>query len=120
MARNEGRLDTVIGPESNVKGDVQVSGSLRLDGTVDGRLDVSETLVTGPKSLLKGEARCRDAVVGGRIEGSIHAAEAVELQTGAQLFGDVTCKELVIQRGCLFQGNCSMAGSGQAGPEAAH
>jgi cytoskeletal protein CcmA (bactofilin family) len=106
--RNEGKLDTIIGPESTVKGDCRIGGSLRLDGQVEGRLDVTDSFVTGPKSLLKGEVHCRDAVIGGRIDGNVYAAETVELQTGAQVIGDVSCKAIVIQRDCHFQGNCSM------------
>jgi len=79
-----------------------------LDGQVEGRMDVSEILVTGPKSLLKGDLNCRSAVIAGRIEGDVYAAEGVELQTGAQVFGNISCKGLVIQPDCLFQGNCSM------------
>ena len=108
MAKNEGKLDTVVGPESHVKGDFRVAGSLRLDGNVEGRVDVSETFMTGPRALLKGEVRCRDAVVAGRLEGDIHASESVELQGGAQVIGNIACKTLVIQRDCLFQGNCAM------------
>lgn len=108
MARGEGRLDTVVGPESHVKGDFRVAGSLRLDGNVEGRIDVSGTFMTGPGAVLKGEARCRDAVVSGRVEGNIHASETVELQSGAQVLGNIVCKSLVIQRDCLFQGNCAM------------
>ena len=107
--RNDGRLDTVIGPETNVRGDLRVTGGVRLDGQVEGRMDVTETLFTGPKSLLKGDVNCRSAVIAGRIEGDIYAAEGVELQTGAQVFGNIICKGLVIQPDCLFQGNCSMA-----------
>ncbi len=107
--RNDGRLDTVIGPETNVRGDFRVTGGVRLDGQVEGRMDVTETLVTGPKSLLQGDVNCRSAVIAGRIEGDIYAAEGVELQTGAQVFGNIICKGLVIQPDCLFQGNCSMA-----------
>ena len=106
--RSEGKLDTVVGPETSVKGDFRVSGSLRLDGQAEGRMDITETFMTGPKSLLKGEVHCRDAVVAGRIDGDVFAAESVEMQTGAQVFGNITCKGLVIQRECLFQGNCSM------------
>jgi len=106
--RNEGKLDTVVGPETVVKGDFRVTGSLRLDGQVEGRLDVSETLLTGPRAFLKGEVHCGDAVIAGRIEGNVSARGPVELQSGAQLFGDVRCKGLVIQRGGVFQGNCSM------------
>jgi cytoskeletal protein CcmA (bactofilin family) len=111
--RNEGRLDTVVGPETSVTGDFRVTGSVRLDGQVEGRMDVTETLVTGPRSLLKGEVHCRDAVIAGKIEGDIFATEGVELQTGAQVFGDITSKGLVIQPDCVFQGNCSMVQADQ-------
>lgn len=107
--RNDGRLDTVIGPETSVKGDFHVAGGVRLDGQIEGRMDVTETIVTGARSQLKGVVHCRAAVIAGRIEGDIYAAESVELQTGAQVFGNVSCKGLVIQPDCLFQGNCSMA-----------
>jgi len=108
MAKSEGKLDTVVGPESQVTGDFRVAGSLRLDGNVEGRIDVSEIFMTGPRALLKGEIHCRDAVIAGRTEGNIHASESVELQSGAQVLGNVACKSLVIQRDCLFQGNCAM------------
>jgi cytoskeletal protein CcmA (bactofilin family) len=113
MARPEGKLDTVVGPESSVKGDFRVSGSLKLDGRVEGRVDVTESLLTGPKSVLKGEAHCRDAVIAGRIEGDIFASDTVELQAGAQLQGNVNCRGLIIQRDCVFHGNCSMVQPGQ-------
>ncbi len=113
MAKNEndGRLDTVIGPQTSVRGDLHVTGGVRLDGQVEGRMDVSETVVTGPKSLLKGELHCRAAVIAGRIEGDIYAEETVELQTGAQVFGNISSKGLVIQPDCMFQGNCTMMGA---------
>jgi len=115
MAKNQsdGRLDTVIGPDTSVRGDFRVAGGVRLDGQVEGRMDINETLVTGPKALLKGELHCRDAVVAGRIEGDIYAADNVELQTGAQVFGNIRCRGLVIQPACLFQGNCSMVQAGE-------
>ena len=111
--RREGRLDTVIGPETSVKGDFRVGGSLRLDGQIEGRVDVTEAFMTGPKALLKGEVHCREAVIGGRIEGHVFAAETVELQTGAQVFGNISGKGLVIQPDCVFHGNCSMVQGSQ-------
>jgi cytoskeletal protein CcmA (bactofilin family) len=110
MAKNQngGRLDTVIGPQTSVQGDFCVTGGVRLDGQVEGRMEVSETIVTGPTSLLKGELHCRAAVVAGRIEGDIYALDIVELQTGAQVYGNISSKGLVIQPDCKFQGNCTM------------
>ena len=106
--RNDGRLDTVIGPETSVRGDFRVMGGVRLDGQVDGRMDITETIVTGPRSLLKGELHCRAAVIAGRVEGDVFAEEGVELQSGAQVYGNIISKGLVIQTNCVFQGNCAM------------
>jgi len=92
---------------------MNVNGCLRLDGHIEGDLVVAESFMAGPRSLLKGGLRCRDAVVAGRIEGDITADEAVELQTGAEVFGNITCSGLVIQRGCAFQGSCVMRQSGK-------
>ena len=108
-SQNDGRLDTIIGPQTHVTGDLRVTGGARLDGCVEGRVDVTETMAAGPKSLLKGELHCRSAVIAGRVDGDIHAAEGVELQSGAQVFGNVSSKGIVIQPDCVFQGNCSMA-----------
>jgi cytoskeletal protein CcmA (bactofilin family) len=115
MAKNGNgdRLDTVIGPEASVRGDLRVAGGVRLEGQVEGRMDVTETIVSGPRSLLKGELHCRVAVIAGRIEGDIYAVEGVELQSGAQVLGNISCRELVIQPACVFQGSCSMAQTGE-------
>jgi cytoskeletal protein CcmA (bactofilin family) len=113
MAHTESKLDTLIGPETRAKGDLNVNGCLRLDGHIEGDLEVAESFMAGPRSLLKGGLRCRDAVLAGRIEGDITAAESVELQTGAEVFGNITCGGLVIQRGCVFQGTCTMRQPGK-------
>ncbi|MBN2537722.1 polymer-forming cytoskeletal protein [candidate division WOR-3 bacterium] len=111
--RSEGKLDTVIGPETGIKGDVQVAGGFRLDGRVEGKLEVQETLLSGPGSLVKGELHCHDAVIAGRVEGDIHAQETVELQSGAHVVGNIRCKGLIIQRDSFFEGNCAMAREGR-------
>lgn len=113
MARDRagGHLDTVVGPDTCVKGNIKVDGSMRIDGTIEGNVDLTGSLLTGPSSQLKGDVRCREAVVAGRIEGNILAAGGVELQTGARVFGDISCKGIVIHHGAVFNGSCSMRSS---------
>ncbi len=102
------KLDTIIGSETELNGDARVAGGLRLDGKVEGRLDVGDVFLTGPRSFFKGDVNCRNAVIAGRVEGNISASETVELQTGAQMFGNIACRNLVIQPGCFFEGSCKM------------
>jgi cytoskeletal protein CcmA (bactofilin family) len=106
--RTEGNLDSAIGPETSITGDLRVGASLQMDGKVEGKLDVSDAVLAGPKSYIKGEIRCREAVIAGRVDGNIVAAETVELQSGAKVFGNISCKGLVIQRDSFFEGNCTM------------
>jgi len=107
--RPEGTLDTVIGPEAFITGDLRVDANLQLDGKVEGKVEVSDTFLAGPKALVKGEIFCRAAVVSGRVEGNINASETVELQTGSQVLGNINCKGLIIQRDSFFEGNCTMS-----------
>ncbi|MFO7637876.1 MAG: polymer-forming cytoskeletal protein [bacterium] len=106
---SEGNLDTAIGPETTINGDLRVGASLQMDGTVEGKLDISDAVLAGPKSLIKGEIRCREAIIAGRVEGNIYAAETVELQSGARVVGNISCKGLIIQRDSFFEGNCTMS-----------
>ncbi len=110
--QQDSKLDTVIGPGSAVKGDFRISGGMRLDGQLEGKLDLDGGFLAGPKSYLKGELYCRDAVIAGQVEGNIHAKEGVELQAGARVIGNIECKFLVVQRGSFFQGSCVMSTDG--------
>lgn len=104
------RLDTFVGKLTTLKGDIVIQGSVRLDGEIDGNIRVSETLITGQESFIKGNVTCKMAIIAGRIEGNIIAESVVELQSGANIIGDITCASLVIDKNCFFDGKCNMQG----------
>ena len=104
----ENKLDTVIGQDTEIKGDVSVRSSLRLDGRVEGNVSVMDSLFMGHDSYVHGEVHCNDAVIGGKIEGNITAQGNVELQAGSTLFGDIKCKSLVLDREAFLDGRVKM------------
>ncbi|MBS4014876.1 MAG: polymer-forming cytoskeletal protein [Candidatus Latescibacteria bacterium] len=104
------RLDTFVGKSTTLKGDIIIQGSIRIDGQIDGNIEVSETLICGNESFIKGNVTCKTAVIAGRIEGNITAQTAVELQSGANIMGDITCASLIIDKNCFFDGKCHMQG----------
>jgi len=109
MSKNEERLDTIIGKTVKIKGDVMTDTGLRLDGQVDGNVDVGAVLITGKDSLIKGNIRCKEAIIAGHIEGSIIVSDVIEMQTGATIKGDINCKRIIIQKDCFFEGKCQMS-----------
>ena len=112
MGKNEDRLDTVIGKNARIKGDLITDGGVRLDGQVEGNIEAQSIIITGKDSLIKGDVHCKDAILAGRIEGHVFATDAIEMQTGASVLGDIHSKHLVIQKDCFFEGKCQMAGPG--------
>ena len=105
----EDKLDTIIGSDTEVKGDVSVRSSLRVDGRVEGNVSVIETLFTGDKSVIHGEVHCKDGILAGRIEGNVFATGTIELQGRASVVGDVRCRNLVLDREAFLDGRVKMS-----------
>ena len=111
MFKKQGdKLESLIGMNSDFKGEVSVSGTLRIDGKFSGNANAG-WIVVGEDALVKGDLHATGVVVGGKVEGNIKADEVVELRPTAHLFGDIYSKKLVIAEGGIFMGRSISQGS---------
>ncbi len=112
---------TIIGSGTCFNGVLRVNGSLRVDGEVEGQVQVTETITIGSGGVVKAEISSKSAIVGGRIKGRVWAKEKVFLQKGSRLEGDVHATVFKIEDGAFFQGNCAMGeGEKAGGPPGQH
>lgn len=109
MGKMDERLDTIIGKNTTLKGSIKTKGGLRVDGIMEGDIEVSDTFVAGNTAHIKGDIKCKDAFIGGKIEGNIYSKGKIEMKSGAYLEGDVVCKGLVIEDNVYFNGKCTMS-----------
>jgi cytoskeletal protein CcmA (bactofilin family) len=111
MSKNESaaKMDSILGSGSFCKGSVKVDGGLRIDGTVDGEVVVSGTLTIGREGVITGDVTVNQAVVGGRIQGTVRAEQQLELHSGSRVEGDIFTRSLVIEDGVFFEGSCKMS-----------
>src|ERR1043166_4667345 len=104
----QNRIDSLIGAGTSVEGNVSFSGGLRVDGHIKGSVlsggDTTSTLVLSEHAKIEGEVRVSHAVINGTVVGPIYGEEYVELQSKANVTGDVHYKTLKIQRGAIVQG----------------
>ena len=107
FGKSSAKLETVIGAESTIKGEIAVKGTLRVDGSIEGDIR-ADWVIVGETGKLRGNVRARAVVVGGRIEGNIEASEIVELKDKAQVFGEICTAKLAMSEGSLFDGQSSM------------
>ena len=112
----EAAFNTVVGVGSSFRGTLMVDGTLRVDGDFDGDLLNCDRLEVGPHGCVRVDVHVREAIIEGQMNGSIHAEERVELLTGAKMYGDLTCRRVVVEDGVHFTGRCVMAEEGEPLP----
>lgn len=86
------RIDTLVGKNTEVNGDLRFSGGLHIDGTVKGNVSASDehSVVSLSKhGLVEGEVRVPHIVLDGTVTGDVYAAERVELAANAKVNGNV-------------------------------
>jgi len=104
----DGRIDSVLGESTKVKGEIHVEGAIRVDGDFTGTIHASETVVVGKTGTLHAEVNSEFVNVGGKVFGNILGRKKVVLEAGAHVEGDVTTSSLVVSEGVFFQGGCRM------------
>ena len=108
MKKKEIRITTLIGKGSVVQGGFSAPDSARIDGTVNGDVEIEGTLVLGTSAEINGNIRAEEVVAGGEVTGNITAPARVELSATAKVIGDVCTETIVIDEHAIFQGSCNM------------
>jgi cytoskeletal protein CcmA (bactofilin family) len=102
------QIDSLIGANTIIGGDLNFSGGLRIDGQVNGNViatpDKPSTLVLSEHARVNGEVSVTHLVINGSINGSVSASDYLELQSKAKVTGDVHYKTMEIQLGAIVDG----------------
>ncbi len=104
----EVRISTLLGQEAEINGDFNTSGSARMDGTVNGNVTVSGTLILGAGGCINGNIEADAVLIGGEVLGNIMTKTKAELTGTARVFGDIITSVIVIDEHAVFQGKCDM------------
>ena len=104
--------NTLIGVGSNFRGTLMVSGTLRIEGELEGDILNCERLEVGEHGVMRADIEVKDAMVEGRVYGNIRALGTIELRSGARVEGDVWAVSVVMEPGVFFMGRCTMLESG--------
>ena len=108
-------VNTVIGVNSNFRGTIMVSGTLRIDGEFEGDILNCERLEIGEHGIMRADVEVKEALIMGRVYGNIRALGAIEMKAGARIEGDVAAMTIAMEQGVRFTGRCTML---EAGAEA--
>lgn len=114
--------DLVI--QGEVQGDISCQNKIKVTGVVDGNIttcdvDLDNAIVTGDinctgdlhlsvTATVAGNCEAMNVVCGGRIKGDVNAAESATFEDKAALVGNLTARDIEIQKGAVLQGSVNI------------
>ncbi len=106
FSKNE-KLETFIGQNTHLRGEISTKGTLRVDGNVDGNIS-ADWIVIGEKAYIKGNASASSIIIGGTVEGNLLAKGVVDIQKKGKVKGDIVTSKLTVADGGVVDGRISM------------
>ena len=87
-------IDSLIGQNTEIRGDVVFSGGLHIDGKVKGSVIAEEggsesVLTLSDRGMIEGEVKVPNIVVNGTVIGDVHAMSHIELASKARIHGNI-------------------------------
>lgn len=103
-----GQVDTLIGPQVVLRGDLHFSGGLYVEGRIVGKVIAQDgqraTLTLAESGSIEGEVRAPVVVLNGRLDGDVYASERVELAAKARVQGNVHYQVVEMLAGAVLTG----------------
>jgi cytoskeletal protein CcmA (bactofilin family) len=102
-------IETKIGPNAHFRGDLQSDGGVRIDGILEGTIDITGNLVIGEGAKVIADIRANNVSISGAIKGDI-AGNRVEILETGRVWGDLTINSLLLNEGAYLRGQTTMHG----------
>ncbi len=107
-------ISSVLGENTRLNGRLEFSGTMRIDGWLDGEIisenkdGVHNTLIIGEKARVNGDIHVDTVINSGQIVGNVFALKRLAINEPGRVIGDVETGELTVEEGVIFNGRCSM------------
>jgi cytoskeletal protein CcmA (bactofilin family) len=102
-------ITMLLGPGTTIEGTVDFESTVRLEGNVIGKINSTHgKLIVGETATVNGEIRVNVAVIMGRVNGKINAGKRIEVYPPGRIEGDIQSQAVLIEKGVIFNGKCSM------------
>jgi cytoskeletal protein CcmA (bactofilin family) len=95
---------SIIGPGMKIVGDCDTEGTLRIEGSVRGTVRAGKAVVIGKDGVVEGDITTQDAIIGGRVTGSVIADSRLELQATCIIDGEIRARRIKLDEGGRVNG----------------
>jgi len=102
-----------IGKSVVIKGELNGSEDLTIEGHVEGKIELKDHVLTiGPNGKIKAQVFAKAVIVLGEVNGNVTATEKVDIRDGGSVDGDIVSPRVAIAEGAHFRGSVDMQRKG--------
>src|SRR5215467_4098508 len=95
---------------THVTGELEFTGTLRIDGNFHGSISTSDILIIGEHALVHADIKVGEIEIHGQVNGRVEAKRRVEITASGRLRGDVYTPVLSVSPGGVLDGRTEMSG----------
>jgi cytoskeletal protein CcmA (bactofilin family) len=108
-----------IGKSVVIKGELNGSEDLTIEGHVEGTIQLKEHVLTiGPNGHIKAQVFAKSVIVLGEVTGNVTASDKVDIRDNGSVDGDIISPRVAIAEGAHFRGSVDMQRKAGAAPQA--
>jgi cytoskeletal protein CcmA (bactofilin family) len=104
-------INTIIGPNTSVYGDIEAGGFTRVDGSLRGDLNARGQIVVGKKARIKSNVSGTSVTIGGVVYGNVLASERLIILATGLVLGNIVTRRIQADEGCLIHGKVRVCGT---------
>jgi cytoskeletal protein CcmA (bactofilin family) len=105
-----GELQALLGPGAQFEGTLVFQGRIRIEGKFKGLIRSDDVLIIGASADVEADVQVGALIVrGGSLRGDVRAKQLVEIYSPARVRGDIEAPQVFLEKGAVFEGQCTMA-----------
>jgi cytoskeletal protein CcmA (bactofilin family) len=98
-----------IGKSVVIKGELNGSEDLTIEGQVEGKIELRQNVLTiGPNGKIKAQLFAKSVIILGEVVGNVTATEKVDIRDNGSVDGDIASPRVAIAEGAHFRGSIDM------------
>ena len=98
-----------IGKSVVIKGELNGSEDLTIEGQVEGKIELRQNVLTiGANARIKAQVFAKSVIILGEVTGNVSASEKVDIRDNGSVDGDIAAPRVAIAEGAHFRGSIDM------------
>lgn len=107
--RGQERTVVNIGKSVVIKGELNGSEDLTIEGQVEGKIELRQNVLTiGANARIKAQVFAKAVIILGEVTGNVSASEKVDIRDNGSVDGDIAAPRVAIAEGAHFRGSIDM------------